>query len=114
AEQAAQSLGAVLLAEVVARFGESVGEEEECVSRLHSESFGRELLVAENSDGQSIGLDEPRVAATQKERREVSGVADFDDAPFVGPATDERRVVCGERALAEDSAGALDELVQGE
>src|SRR5947209_8458582 len=53
AEQAAQTLGCVFFATVVARLGESVGEEEERVARLHSESFGRELLVAENSDGES-------------------------------------------------------------
>ena len=114
AEEEAQTLGCVLLAAVVARLGEAVGEEEERVARLHSEAFGGELLVAENSDGESGGIYESRAAAAQKERREVSGVADFDRTRFVGLAADERRVVCGESALAEYAAGALDESVQGE
>ena len=44
----------------------------------------------------------------------MSGVADFDRASLVRSSADERRVVCGESALAEYAAGALDELVQGE
>src|SRR5207248_2971871 len=66
AEEASESLGCVLLAAVVARLGEAVGEEEERVARLHSETLGGELLVAENSDGQPRCVYERRVAAAQK------------------------------------------------
>src|SRR5205085_1312377 len=114
AEESAQTLGCVLLAAVVARLGEAVGEEKERVARLHPETHAGELLVAENSDGESGSGDECGTATAQKERREVSGVADFDRACFVRLAADERRVVRGESALAEYAAGALDELVQGE
>src|SRR6201995_2810038 len=66
AEQLAQAVGAVLIAALVARLGESVREEKERVARLHAKPLGRELLVAEDADGQSGRADERRVSPAQK------------------------------------------------
>src|SRR2546423_431141 len=90
AEEASQTLGGVLLAALVARLGEAVGEEEERVARLHSETFGGELLVAEDSDGQPGGIYESRAAAAQKERRAGSAAAEFPRAGRSGASADDR------------------------
>ena len=54
AEELAEPFGAVLGAQRVARLGEAVGEEEECVARLGAKLLGGELFVAEDADGSPV------------------------------------------------------------
>src|SRR5438552_7309696 len=93
------------------RLGEAVRVKEQAVARAEIERLRRILPAAEEAQRKARGLEPGHLSVLNHERRAMTGIADFDPARGVGFPTDQRGEVRRHHAVAENPAGALDQLV---
>src|SRR5438552_1857042 len=93
------------------RLGEAVRVKEQAVARAEIERLRRILPAAEQAQRKARGLEPGHLSVLNHERRAMTGIADFDPARGVGFPTDQRGEVRRHHAVAENPAGALDQLV---
>src|SRR5437867_285659 len=107
-----KTIDSVLLPRTVERLAHTVGIEKDGVPGRQPRPGDGKARVAEHSDRDTGRGDPLDLPAARDQGRDVPGVADLHLAGPVGATEDERREVARQGALAEQAAGAGDELIE--